>query len=142
MLSLLFVVSFSYSLASVPVYDARNAKQDFIYQLRFMTGKGSELKPFGRDVSEGSCVVLGYTVSTWVNGTDPGYKQVSFNIQWVLVLATPEDLGPAAEIEEDGEEGGEEVIEEEEVKAKEAEAEEEDDIFKEKVVKGKGKKRA
>lgn len=118
---------------SVPVYDARSAAQDFAYQLKHMTGAGTELALLGVDVPVGSCIIVGYTASTWTKQRE-SERQLSLNVRWVMVLGTPFDapVNNSASVPDDGAE--------EEAEGEEAE-EAGEDVFKVSV-KGKGKKKA
>lgn len=134
--------SFSHFLNLVPLYDGRKAMKSFVHQLKYIAGPGSELKPYGRDVPDNSIVIVGYTVNTWGKSPEPSSKHVSFNIHWVIVMATPEDTELAAETYDDPDLEEPESVERE-AEAEEAEAEDDEEVFKGKaVVKGKGKKRA
>ena len=67
---------------TVPIYDACNAGSDFSHILT----KLYKLPHYSGDAPSGSCVVVGYTDSTFTKKGEE-YPNVSFNIHWVVLLA-------------------------------------------------------
>jgi hypothetical protein len=66
----------------VPIYDARKYETGF-YEIVLDVDKLGRIR---REVPPGSCAVVAYTVNTW-GKTAP--VNVSFNVKWVMLLATP-----------------------------------------------------
>ena len=66
---------------SVPIYDARKYTGNFYELLADL----DRLKRFPMEIPSGACAVVAYTVNTW--GKNP--INVSFNIQWAMVLGIP-----------------------------------------------------
>lgn len=68
----------------MPVYDARAETRSFVSVISNL----KDLGPYGREIPADSCAVVGYTANTWTRN-DGGLKNVSFNIRWAMLLATP-----------------------------------------------------
>jgi len=67
---------------TVPIYDARKHAGNFYELLTDL----DRLKRFPAEVPSRSCAVVAYTVNTW-GRENP--VNVSFNIQWVMLLGIP-----------------------------------------------------
>jgi hypothetical protein len=65
----------------VPIYDATAVNTSFTEVLDNL----ASLPRLNKDVSNGSCAVVGYSANEWRKGGDPK-KRVSFNIQWAILL--------------------------------------------------------
>ena len=75
---------FASNLILVPIYDARDlVTDDFNEVLTSLT----TLDQLDHDVPEGSCVVVGHTITTFIKKSNEQLN-VSFNIHWVAVLGT------------------------------------------------------
>jgi hypothetical protein len=68
-------------MSLVPIYDARKVDGDFVTILK----KIDSLPIFAGEVPAGSCVVVGYTINTFMR-SDDSVKSLSYNIHWVIVL--------------------------------------------------------
>ena len=72
------------NLIVVPIYDARELDTDnFDDVLAGMT----TLDQLDSDVPEGSCAVVGHTITTFVKKSTEQLN-VSFNVHWVAVIGT------------------------------------------------------
>lgn len=65
----------------VPIYDARHAVGSFSEVVKNL----HKLPRYPKEVPPGSCAIVGYTINTW-GRQDGGMINVSFNVQWVMVL--------------------------------------------------------
>ena len=71
----------------VPQYDARNLeKGKTMYDNVVSLVKTGKLPNFSDEIPEDSIVLVGHTVNLYEGATG---SCLSFNIQWVVVLATP-----------------------------------------------------
>jgi hypothetical protein len=68
-------------LNAVPVYDAREFAGTFEEAAKTLR----KLPRYPNEIPPGSCVVVAYTINTW-GKQDTGMINVSFNVQWVMVL--------------------------------------------------------
>jgi hypothetical protein len=76
------LVSAYYNCPSVPIYDARKYTGNFYELLADL----DRLKRFPTEIPSHACAVVAYTVNTWGRGAP---VNVSFNIQWAMVLGIP-----------------------------------------------------
>jgi hypothetical protein len=67
----------------VPIYNARNATGSFQEVLKNLC----KLPRYNTDIQPNSCAVIAYTINTW-GKQDGGMVNVSFNVQWVMLLGT------------------------------------------------------
>jgi len=74
--------TFTY-LIIVPVYDGRECN----FNMRQLHILNHSLNAWNKDLSDLICLV-GYTANTWMKD---GVKQLSLNVQWVVVLASNVD---------------------------------------------------
>ncbi len=68
--------------SSVPIYDARKYTGNFYELLTDL----ERLKRFPAEVPSRACAVVAYMVNTWGRESP---VNVSFNIQWAMVLGVP-----------------------------------------------------
>lgn len=68
----------------VPIYDARQTTGSFEDALKNLR----KLPRYPDEVPPGSCVVVAYTINTWGKQEGGSMVNVSFNVQWVMVLGT------------------------------------------------------
>ena len=70
----------------VPIYDGRQKKIDPNKDLPSLHEKLPVWKKGLEDIPVESLAAVGYTVNTFASGSS---RQLSFNIQWVVVLGIP-----------------------------------------------------
>ncbi|KAJ3561382.1 hypothetical protein NP233_g10226 [Leucocoprinus birnbaumii] len=73
----------------VPVYDACAFKDDINYSTGFFNKMPTTFPCFHEEIPTNSFAVLGYMVLYW-QSTQTGAWNISANIQWILLLATPD----------------------------------------------------
>ncbi|KAG2017318.1 hypothetical protein CC2G_006836 [Coprinopsis cinerea AmutBmut pab1-1] len=89
--------------ADVPVYDLRE-HPDFNFSSDL--DNVHKLPRWEEEIPVGSCVVVAHTVGTYLSPST-GKKHVTFNIQFVLLLALPAPVEEALSEVEDGQDDGE-----------------------------------
>ncbi|KAK7022641.1 hypothetical protein R3P38DRAFT_3196041 [Favolaschia claudopus] len=85
--------------SDVPVYDARNAQFNVAKEIDNLAAILPKYKSDDGEIPNGACVAVGYTVSTYFSAKHQK-QNVSFNIQWVVVLGEKPD-GPIVDADDD-----------------------------------------